>query len=66
VWLRQAQAATSALAGPDIPDGERAFLEGKLAACRYFRAYELGRIDHWIGIFSTMDPLTVVTPSDRL
>jgi butyryl-CoA dehydrogenase len=41
IWLRQALAATAALARDDLSEADRTFYEGKLVTCRYFSRYEL-------------------------
>ncbi|MBD0416872.1 acyl-CoA dehydrogenase [Tianweitania sp. Rool2] len=40
LWLWQARIAAQALSNP-LSDGERAFYEGKLRACRYFTRHQL-------------------------
>jgi butyryl-CoA dehydrogenase len=41
-----------------------AFGEGKLAAMRYFYAYELPRIDAWLGVVSRRESLVREVPED--
>ena len=53
MWLRQALAATRALAGPRGPDSD--FYQGKLAACRYFFRWELPRIGPQIALLDSLD-----------
>ncbi|MCW9001415.1 MAG: acyl-CoA dehydrogenase [Rhodospirillales bacterium] len=54
VWLSQALAARRALdAGEGI--NEAGFYKGKLAACRYFFAWELPRIGSWAKGLSRLD-----------
>lgn len=48
IWLDVALAAGSAPAP---------MKEGKLAAMRYFFAYELPKIDAWLGVVSSRNPL---------
>ena len=43
-WLEVALAAKAATGQP------AAFVQGKLQACRYFFAYELPKIDAWLGV----------------
>lgn len=64
MWLRQASVAARALAsatGEDV-----AFYRGKLAAARYFYAYELGRLDHWLPILSRLEPAPLEVQPDWL
>lgn len=51
IWLSQAVAARRALA----TGADGAFYEGKLAACRFFFAWELPRIAHWASVLSSLD-----------
>jgi butyryl-CoA dehydrogenase len=60
MWLRQAGVASRALEAGAAGD-EHDFYQGKLAACSYFYAYELGRLDHWLPILASANPLFVVT-----
>jgi alkylation response protein AidB-like acyl-CoA dehydrogenase len=55
MWLRQALAATRALGRPDA---DRDFLEGKLAACRYFFAYELPKTTAQRDLLESLDDTT--------
>lgn len=66
MWLRQSLAASRALRGGDLPGHEVAFYRGKLAAARYFHAYEIGRIDDWLAIFSRMESASLDTDPDWL
>lgn len=52
LWLRQGLAAAAAL-GDEA--GDRAYLEGKLAACRYFHRWELPVTSAWAALLSTPD-----------
>lgn len=55
-WLAQAQVARAALAnGTAHGDSERAFYEGKIAACRYFMRYELPRVASSFALLSKLD-----------
>lgn len=60
MWLRQVRVAVLALDAVTADD-ERDFYQGKLAACRYFYNYELGRLAHWLPILASADPLFVAT-----
>jgi len=52
MWLRQARVAAARLR--ENKTGETAqFLQGKLAACRYFIENELGRVRHWLEIVAS-------------
>ncbi|MDB5706033.1 MAG: acyl-CoA dehydrogenase domain protein, partial [Sphingomonas bacterium] len=56
MWLRQAIAAQRGLAsegGESV--GERAFYEGKIAACRYFFRYELPRTVSQLALVRSLD-----------
>jgi butyryl-CoA dehydrogenase len=53
-WLRQATVANGILAG-DGDDQRRDFLRGKLAACRYFFAWELPDIEHKARLLAELD-----------
>ncbi|MEP9386034.1 acyl-CoA dehydrogenase [Mesorhizobium sp. KR9-304] len=55
MWLRQAAAAYGRLASVGLSDDDANFYRGKIAACRYFYAFEMGRIDNWLAIFSRME-----------
>jgi butyryl-CoA dehydrogenase len=57
IWLEVGLAAQAA-GGPGRPGAPRADLvQGKLAAMRYFYAYELPRIDAWLGVVARREPL---------
>jgi len=57
MWLRQAMVAARAL--PGAAGDDVAFYNGKLAAARYFYAYELGRLDHWLPLLARLEPATL-------
>ena len=70
IWLdlgcccERALSARSDRAGSPAADGEAqrvqgadARLQGHLAAMRYFHAYELPRIDAWLGVVATREPV---------
>ncbi len=57
MWLRQAGVAAQALEGAS--GSERDFYQGKLAACRYFYAYELTRLAHWLPLLASAVDLPV-------
>jgi alkylation response protein AidB-like acyl-CoA dehydrogenase len=40
---------------PPLPEGEGKFREGKLAACNYFFAYEVPKIEAWLAVVKTRD-----------
>lgn len=56
MWLRQARVAATAL-DAGATGGDVDFYRGKLAACRYFFDFELGRLDHWLPLIASADPL---------
>jgi len=58
LWLDVALATARAGHAPD------AFGQGKLAAMRYFYAYELPRIDAWLGVVSRRETLARELPED--
>ncbi|WP_370153919.1 acyl-CoA dehydrogenase [Ferrovibrio sp.] len=62
MWLRQAGTAARALSGAEGDDV--AFYRGKLAAARYFYAYELGRLDHWLPLLARLEPATLEMQAD--
>ena len=52
VWLDVALAALAA--APKLPD---TFVQGKLAACHYFSAYELPKVSAWLAVVAAREPL---------
>jgi hypothetical protein len=66
MWLRQATVASAQLSAGSLSSDEQDFYQGKLAACRYFFAHEMGRIDNWLAIFSRMDRTTLDTRASWL
>lgn len=60
MWLRQATVAATAL-DAGAAGTEADFYRGKLAAARYFYAYELGRLDHWLPVLARLEPATLET-----
>jgi alkylation response protein AidB-like acyl-CoA dehydrogenase len=56
MWLRQALVATRKL---DAGDGDAAFMNGKLAACRYFFAYELPKARTQRELLAKLDDTTL-------
>ena len=58
MWLRQVAVAGRALEC-DTSAVERQFYEGKLIACRYFYAYELTRLQHWLPLLASAQALPV-------
>ncbi|KPQ05409.1 MAG: butyryl-CoA dehydrogenase [Rhodobacteraceae bacterium HLUCCA12] len=63
MWLRQARVAAAALTA-GVSEAEESFYEGKLAACRYFFEYELGRTEHWGRILTSQNDLFLRVHSD--
>jgi butyryl-CoA dehydrogenase len=53
MWL---ELATTSQARIAAGDARADFFAGKRAACDYFLAYELPRIDAWLGVVETRDP----------
>lgn len=65
MWLRQARVASAALAaGASAVDTD--FYQGKMAACRYFFDYELGRTGDWGRILASGNDLFVTVPTSAL
>ncbi len=56
MWLRQALVAARKL---DAGDGDAAFMNGKLAACRYFFAYELPKARTQRELLAKLDDTTL-------
>jgi len=56
LWLWQAATATDALNGGS---SERAFYQGKLAACQYFFRYQLPKVDAQLALVSRLDTTTL-------
>ena len=52
IWLELALAARDRAAG--TPDD---FCEGKLAAARYFFRYELPKVEAWLGVVASREPV---------
>jgi len=61
MWLRQANIAAAKLAAGE---GDAAFLEGKLAACRYFFAYELPKTRAQRELLESLDDTTLAMQPD--
>ena len=55
--LRQANVAAAALHNDAQRDAD--FYQGKLAACRYFYAYELAKLDYWLPLLARLEPATL-------
>jgi butyryl-CoA dehydrogenase len=53
IWLDVALAAQRRLAA----GGDKAFCNGKLQAARYFFAFELPKVDAWLGVVRERNPL---------
>ena len=58
-WLRQATAATRALASG--PGADADFYRGKLAACRYFFRWELPRTGPMLALLDSLDSTCLET-----
>ena len=58
MWLRQARVAALALQS-GAAGADTAFYQGKLAACRYFYAYELAKLDYWLPLLARLEPATL-------
>jgi butyryl-CoA dehydrogenase len=59
IWLDVALAAAAQAEAPGRAGSSRAALKpGKLAAMRYFFAYELPKIDAWLGVVARREALT--------
>ena len=65
IWLRQARAARDLLAAGAAGE-EQAFLEGKLAACRYFYRYELPTIGPSLDLLASLDATCLETAGELL
>ena len=65
MWLRQAMAAHKRLDAGNAGAAE-AFLQGKLAACRFFYRHEMKRLDHWLPIVAAQDATVLETNPDWL
>jgi hypothetical protein len=57
IWLQQAQVAMAKLAKGD---GDTAFYEGKLAACRFFFRYELPKTETQARLLGTVDDTSLL------
>jgi len=55
VWLDVAMAVSAR--GDRVPHGQDGFGRGKLQACHYFFAYELPKIDAWLGVVASRSAL---------
>jgi butyryl-CoA dehydrogenase len=62
-WLEQARVATRALASA-APAADRAFLAGKLAACRYFFHYELPKVMPTLDLLDSLDDTVLHVPEE--
>jgi alkylation response protein AidB-like acyl-CoA dehydrogenase len=62
-WLEQARVAAQALA-TGAPAADRAFLDGKLAACRYFFRYELPRVTPTLDLLDSLDDTVLHVPEE--
>jgi len=61
LWLEQAVAARALNA---TTADERAFVDGKLRACRYFFECELPKIDAWLGVVASRTDVASGAPSE--
>ncbi|HEV2674434.1 MAG TPA: acyl-CoA dehydrogenase [Aliidongia sp.] len=59
LWLDQALVAIRAV---PIDADDTAFYRGKLGACRYFFAFELPKIDAWLGIVKSRTDIAAAMP----
>lgn len=64
IWLRQAMVAARALAAGRLPDADRAFYDGKLAASRYFSRYELPLAVARLALCRSLDATCLDAPAD--
>jgi alkylation response protein AidB-like acyl-CoA dehydrogenase len=62
-WLEQAGVAARALSA-GAPAADRAFYEGKLAACRYFHRYELPRTGPLLDLLDSLDDTALHVSDD--
>jgi butyryl-CoA dehydrogenase len=62
-WLEQARVAQRAL-DAGAPAADRAFLGGKLAACRYFFRYELPRAMPTLDVLDSLDDTVLQLPEE--
>ncbi len=58
LWIRQSSTATELLESEN-PKINKAFLQGKIAACRYFFEYEIPEAEAWLRI-AKVDPESVL------
>ncbi len=56
LWLDQAR---SALALRASPEADMDFISGKLQACRFYFAWELPKIEAWLGVLDPVDTCTL-------
>lgn len=61
LWLQQALAAATAL---DRSEGERAFYEGKIVACRFFYRYELPLVHARFALVGSLDRTCLDTTTE--
>ena len=64
LWLDQALRCESAVR--EATGADCAFYEGKLAACRYFFAWELPRVEAWLSVLSPVDRTVLDAPDEWL
>jgi len=61
LWLEQALAAIRL---PAASNDERAFIQGKLRACRYFFECELPKVDRWLSIVTSNSSVAAEAPRE--
>ncbi len=59
MWLEQALAAVRNMQGRIANDSDDDFYRGKLAACRYFFAYELPKVGPMLDLLASLDDTTL-------
>ncbi|MFK7964824.1 MAG: acyl-CoA dehydrogenase [Burkholderiaceae bacterium] len=55
IWLEQATVASRAMAGAGVSDADRAYYQGKLAAARWFYAWELPKVKPMLEGLANLD-----------
>ena len=63
-WIRLRQAMVALEKLRDAAGSERAFYEGKIAACRYFYRYELPQIETQCELLGAMDTTCLDTVAE--
>jgi len=62
MWLRQAVAASDALAQAGLSDADRAFYEGKVTTCRYFSRHEIPLARTRLALCASLDATCADAP----